>query len=590
GDTLDSQLNTLERVELIKEASRLPELEYIFRHELTRDAAYATILRRQRRKFHLQVGETIEKLFPDNLEEEAHRLGHHFAQAKDNERARKYYTLAAKAAARLYANVEAADHYAQAIKFAHLVEVDNPQLIDLYLRRGRALELTGGFEEALRHYQELENLGIETKQPDLELAALTPQATIASIPSGQYDGELSRATTERALQLARKLKDPKAEAKALWNKMLVAYFIDSDSAKTIEYSLKAQPIAREHKLTEELAFIMHDSVRPYASLGKFDESEKAQAESEKLWRQLNNMSMLADNLAMSAAHLGYQGKVVKAIASGEEALQINRSIDNLWGQAYSLNVLGVIFQELGEISKTIQNFRDSIPIAEQADFSAGDLMGIYLSRALADIGDYESAHQYLDQSKMMTGDYGELFGRYILAVKAYVQMRQGKAAEAKATLETALQDYKELNLESINTAVVLPIRAEVALVNEDYQTVISLADESLNSPDLNSIRFIHPYMLLFKAQAHSALEEEDEAQAALEQARQLAEEFNSRIILWRIYAELSRQAAGRGDDSEAAAMKENAADVIDFIADHTGTDELKASFLATEGVKQILSN
>ncbi len=75
---LDRQLNTLQRVDLIREAARVPELEYMFRHELIRDAAYSSILRRRRREFHSRVGKAIEELFPDRLEEEAHRLAYHF--------------------------------------------------------------------------------------------------------------------------------------------------------------------------------------------------------------------------------------------------------------------------------------------------------------------------------------------------------------------------------------------------------------------------------------------------------------------------------------------------------------------------------
>ena len=112
---LEGQLTTLQRVELIREAARVPELEYMFRHELTRDAAYNSILRRRLRQFHRRVGEAIEELFIDRVEEQASRLAHHFDEGRDFEKALKYYTLAADAAARLYANVEANTQYARAI-------------------------------------------------------------------------------------------------------------------------------------------------------------------------------------------------------------------------------------------------------------------------------------------------------------------------------------------------------------------------------------------------------------------------------------------------------------------------------------------
>ena len=118
---VDKQLSTLQRTELIREAGRLPELEYIFRHDLIREAAYSSILLRERREFHRHVGEAVEELFNDRLEEQSHLLAHHFYQAGDNERAMKYSAMAGDVAARLYANDEATTHYTRAIEIARQV-------------------------------------------------------------------------------------------------------------------------------------------------------------------------------------------------------------------------------------------------------------------------------------------------------------------------------------------------------------------------------------------------------------------------------------------------------------------------------------
>ncbi len=115
---LDKHLRALERVELLREAGRLPELEYIFKHELARDAAYATILNRRRRAFHLRVAEAIETLFSDRLEEHAHRLAQHFEQAGDDARAAQYYEMAGAAAASIHATTEGIAHYGRALAAA----------------------------------------------------------------------------------------------------------------------------------------------------------------------------------------------------------------------------------------------------------------------------------------------------------------------------------------------------------------------------------------------------------------------------------------------------------------------------------------
>ena len=104
---LDRQLSTLQRVELIRESSRVPELEYIFQHDLTREAAYNSILLRERREFHKRVGEAVEEMFNDRLEEQSHLLAHHFYEAGETQRALKYSIIAGERALSTYAHEEA---------------------------------------------------------------------------------------------------------------------------------------------------------------------------------------------------------------------------------------------------------------------------------------------------------------------------------------------------------------------------------------------------------------------------------------------------------------------------------------------------
>lgn len=119
---LDRRLAALERVEFLREAARRPELEYVFRHELARDAAYATLLNRKRRSFHERVGEAIETLFADRLEEQAHRLAQHFALAGIAAKALRYYEIAGEVAGKLNARAESAAFYDRALDSARQLD------------------------------------------------------------------------------------------------------------------------------------------------------------------------------------------------------------------------------------------------------------------------------------------------------------------------------------------------------------------------------------------------------------------------------------------------------------------------------------
>jgi class 3 adenylate cyclase len=134
--SLDKQMQALERADLLREAGRVPELEYIFKHDLARDAAYRSMLNRKRREFHHRVGEAMERLFHDRLEEHAHRLGQHFALAGDHERAMRYFTMAGEAAEALNAAPESAAHFSQALASAR--ELGDAQAIARLQARGAA--------------------------------------------------------------------------------------------------------------------------------------------------------------------------------------------------------------------------------------------------------------------------------------------------------------------------------------------------------------------------------------------------------------------------------------------------------------------
>jgi ABC-type oligopeptide transport system substrate-binding subunit/class 3 adenylate cyclase len=114
---LDEHLWTLQYQEMIRERARIPELEYIFKHDLTREAAYNGLLRKQRRAFHRQVAEAMERLFPERAEEQLGLLAHHWERSGDAQEATEYLLRAGDQARNAYAHQEAIDYYERALSF-----------------------------------------------------------------------------------------------------------------------------------------------------------------------------------------------------------------------------------------------------------------------------------------------------------------------------------------------------------------------------------------------------------------------------------------------------------------------------------------
>src|SRR5207244_8921047 len=92
--TARSELGTLEASGLIQIVALQPELEYLFRHALVQEAAYASLLKQDRRALHHAAAEAIFAQHPDRERELASVLALHFEQAGENARAAKYLVMA----------------------------------------------------------------------------------------------------------------------------------------------------------------------------------------------------------------------------------------------------------------------------------------------------------------------------------------------------------------------------------------------------------------------------------------------------------------------------------------------------------------
>jgi predicted ATPase len=115
-EELKSHLLNLQGLEFIYEKSLLPELEYIFRHALTQEVAYQSLLAKRRKEIHKRIGEAIEELYPGRLDEHYERLAYHYKKSDNLEKAIRYMLLVAKKALDRFSNQEAITSCEEAIK------------------------------------------------------------------------------------------------------------------------------------------------------------------------------------------------------------------------------------------------------------------------------------------------------------------------------------------------------------------------------------------------------------------------------------------------------------------------------------------
>lgn len=110
GHKLSPALQALQRSELITEKSLFPELEYMFKHALTQDVAYDSLLLRRRRELHARIAAAIEEIKRDSLDEHLEVLAYHYKNGDRPEKAFEFLFRAGEKALEL-CSVEVAKSY-----------------------------------------------------------------------------------------------------------------------------------------------------------------------------------------------------------------------------------------------------------------------------------------------------------------------------------------------------------------------------------------------------------------------------------------------------------------------------------------------
>ncbi len=95
-EDLKSELLNLQGLELIYEKSLFPELEYVFKHALTQEVAYNSLLSNRRKEIHERIGKAIEELYPESLEEFYEMLAYHYSRSDNLDKACQYLKLSGK--------------------------------------------------------------------------------------------------------------------------------------------------------------------------------------------------------------------------------------------------------------------------------------------------------------------------------------------------------------------------------------------------------------------------------------------------------------------------------------------------------------
>jgi tetratricopeptide (TPR) repeat protein len=561
----------LEASGLIRLAQIVPELEYIFRHALVQDAVYSTLLKEDRKRIHHAVGQALEQLFPDRLDEISSILAQHYEKAGNGDKALEHYLRAGDTAAARYANTEAVFHYRHALAIARLLGDEEARLVHLCDNLGRTLELNAEFDQALIHYLEMEELGQIRHEPRLSLAALMGTAKLLTTFSPVHDKEQGKALTERALSMAQELEDRKAQVAIMWN-LSHLHILSGKLSQARELGEQALDLARDLGLEEQSASILNDLTHIYLSTGPVSRAKEKIRDSRQIWRKMGNLPMLADSLSTTSGVLNEIGEHEQALAYAEEALEIGQSIENSWAQAYARVTIGLSCKNLGQYGQAIENLKESVRICKSINL---EIVVIYahltLSGVYSALGQFARGVSEAEAGLVIAESNLPHMTSLAYATLAQAHMDRGDLVEAERIVKAA--NVRAVGDERTRFVMMLGIVEDhVALKMGRYRKAISGSEHRLATLRSLNVNSQIPRVLLIRAQALRALGKKEEAQEILEEAYELAVAMRAKPLIWPVVALLSNLEAEGENWQKAEKLKAEARAIVSDIATETPED------------------
>ncbi len=407
-EELKSHLLNLQGLEFIYEKSLFPELEYIFKHALTQEVAYNSLLQKRRKEIHQRIGKAIEDIYPDRLEEFYEALAHHYSMSEDWEKAFQYLKLSGLKASLGYSLQEAMGYYKQAISvLSKLPPTEQTKRAGVEVRLLMDFPLFGlGFPgDSIEIFQQGERLSRELGDGKSE-ANFQTILSCCSTSKGRAPEGLRWGET--AFRRAEQLDD-----------------VDLMVASGFEVCQCAVNLGQFRKVLEV-------SAKCIAVL------EKTQRQADYYGRPFNTYSAL---LAVQGGAMAMMGHFKEAEECCEKSLCFLRTIDNRYGLAMTEGTYGNVLAFKGDGKRALEHLQEALQHCEATQFVT--VVGLTcngLGAAHMYQGEMEAARLHLERG-IKTSAEADMSMQTSLAhfLLGMVNFFSGDSASAQRCAEEALR-------------------------------------------------------------------------------------------------------------------------------------------------------
>jgi class 3 adenylate cyclase/predicted ATPase len=432
-------LTFLQAAEFLYETRLFPELEYTFKHALTYQVAYESLLQERRRELHTRIMEALEAQSGDRLGEHVDRLAHHALRGEVWVKAIDYSQLAGNKAAARSAHVEAVGHLTTALELLERVpDVPNriQQELALQTTLGSALMATKGYAapEVERAYARARTLCQQVEEtPELFRVLMGLHMFYRQRAELHTSSEIGA----QLLSLAQSVENPEF--------LLVAH----QALGTTLYFLGDFVQARAHL---EQGVALSDSRQPQSRAVLYGQDPGV---------------VCLSTLARTLWALGYHDDALKRV---HEALGLARQLSHPFSLAFALYFAAVVFQYRREWQATQEHAEALMALSIEHGFPQRRAQSrILLAWTLVEQGRDAEGITQLRQSVAAYGATGADLGRSsYLALLAEAYGKRGQAEEGLAALAEALTIVHDHRI-CMNEAELYRLKGELLLKRDELE-------------------------------------------------------------------------------------------------------------------------
>ena len=476
------RLSVLKDSELLYERGIYPQSTYIFKHALTQEVAYYSLLLKRRKEIHEDVGKAIESLYLDRLEEYYELLAYHYGRSANTDKAVEYLDLANQKAIRLNAMEEAKAYFDEAMELldtlpetgesrqrrisllvnqadAFLLLLKNPEYYELLTRyEPMAIELgnqallgalysrMGNCDFEFGHFDQ----GIKTLTKAAELCEAAGNAEDAGyayawlgwnhLYRGHYDRVL--AVKEELLRMMNQQFNPRWYVRGLCaaSRAYMCLGLWNEAVEEAEKALKVAEQSTDNSYvifatwTLSMAFTWRGDLGRGVEYGELA-LKKAVMPGDKAWAQRG--------LGWALCRAGEANRGVELLAAGLQNFQTGQ---RMAGIIPSTCTLGAGYWLAGEEDKASQTLEEALEIADRC--GARYYVG-WSHRFLGEIAlktDPVRAVSHFEKSIAVLQDINA-DNELALAYAGYgrLQKQQGQFAHAREYLTKALEIFERLD-------------------------------------------------------------------------------------------------------------------------------------------------